>query len=301
MHPCEHLSSLLETAGIEIEDAEEETFIVFSGNSESSQDLGMVGPKSDNLEISINGSEFDIFQSPKILASTRNQGTTGFVVWKASLKLASWLKSPQNVLFRRGLLSQQSTILELGCGVSPVVGLSVVPRVSKFIATDQDHVLKALKQNIDENRGALNTSRSRKNPLHPSPELLVKHLDWELHDLDRLAHCLGQDGVPDKQIRRRGIDMVTACDCVYNEYLMEPFVKACVSVCKARNEALHEDSTEQPTFCLIAQQLRSSDIFELWLKTMLRHFHVFKMPPEEAGPEFAEGCGFVIHLAVLKR
>ena len=211
------------------------------------------------------------------------------------------MTSPQNLIFRKGLLSQESTLVELGSGVSPVVGLSVAPRVSKYIATDQGDVLKLLKRNIDVNRRALDASCSKnKNQTRRSSELLVKHLNWELHDLDRLAHCLGQNGMPDEHIRRRGIDMVLACDCVYNEYLMEPLIKACVSACMARKETFQEDSTEQPTICLVAQQLRSPDIFELWLKSMLRHFRMFKIRPEEAGSEFAAGSGFVVHLAILK-
>lgn len=58
------------------------------------------------------------------------------VVWKITPLFADWIASPSNILFKNALLSSSSTVLELGCGVSAIVGLALSPYVAKYIATE---------------------------------------------------------------------------------------------------------------------------------------------------------------------
>lgn len=89
--------------------------------------------------------------------------------------------------------------------------------------------------------------------------------------------------------------MVVACDCIYNEALIEPLNSTCAALCKLRKE------DETPTLCLIAQQLRSPDVFEAWLKSFARKFDVWQVPGEMLGEGLGEGSGFVVHVGVVKK
>lgn len=53
-----------------------EAFLLFS-QSIPSQNLGFVNPKATVLDISINGYDLTIHQSPTLLSSNRGGGTTG--------------------------------------------------------------------------------------------------------------------------------------------------------------------------------------------------------------------------------
>lgn len=53
-----------------------ETFLTFANNLPS-QNLGMVNPKADSVDVSVGDADFTIHQSPGILASDRSAGTTG--------------------------------------------------------------------------------------------------------------------------------------------------------------------------------------------------------------------------------
>ena len=68
---------------------------------------------------------------------------------------ASWLASPTNILFRTGVLSASSTVLELGCGVSALVGIALGPLVSRYVLSDQPYVARFVEQNLEQNQRAL--------------------------------------------------------------------------------------------------------------------------------------------------
>ncbi|SMQ51223.1 unnamed protein product [Zymoseptoria tritici ST99CH_3D7] len=106
--------------GGEIVDVDEETFDLFS-QCPSSQDLGMVDAAASLLELSVAGRDFEIAQSPGLLQSSRGGGTTGAAVWRSSVRLAEWLAWDRNPLFTTKALHSESTILELGSGISGLV------------------------------------------------------------------------------------------------------------------------------------------------------------------------------------
>lgn len=58
------------------------------------------------------------------------------VVWKITPLFADWIASPSNVLFKDAVLDSSSTVIELGCGISGIVGLALAPRVGTYLATE---------------------------------------------------------------------------------------------------------------------------------------------------------------------
>ncbi|KAI9877811.1 MAG: hypothetical protein M1830_002745 [Pleopsidium flavum] len=303
------IEDLLLMLGGGVSDPEEESFLLFS-QTLPSQDLGFVDSKAYKLELTIAGKDLLINQSPTILSSNRAAGTTGAVTWKISPLFAEWIASPQNVLFRLEILNRNSTVLELGCGISGVVALTLGPCIGKYVATDQEYALKLLKQNIAENSSiVLRSSQRIKNRADNMPRKAVRAacnsstgniqimaLDWELNSLSTLPELLNTGVFHVGGSVSGGVDAVVACDCIYNEALIEPLVKTCVDICRLR-----PDSPENnPTLCIVAQQLRSSDVFEAWLLAFHQAFHVWRVPDDLLTEGLKENSGFVVHIGILR-
>ena len=139
-----------------------------------------------------------------------------------------------------------------------------------------------VKSRIDPAIGT--TSRSGSN-------IVTMSLDWETDEISSSLLGSGDSS--------NGFDAVIACDCIYNDALIEPFVQTCKDVCKLRN--MQGDASEiEPTVCIIAQQLRSADVFEEWLKSFHKFFHVWRLPDEELSLDLASNSGFVIHIGILR-
>ncbi|KAF1843455.1 uncharacterized protein K460DRAFT_368357 [Cucurbitaria berberidis CBS 394.84] len=305
----EHLTHIL---GEPVIDAEEEAFIIFSQEIPS-QSLGFIDSQASTLEVCVAGHDLTIHQSRGLLTSDRKAGTTGAVVWKVTPLFAQWISSPNNFLSTTSLLTPTSTAIELGAGVSGVVALSLGPRISHYTATDQAYVLKLLRQNIAENlpvvfphtnnkvkKGGKSTTASKKNQQpaasssgmsEASERIEVRSLDWETDDVSQL----------------QAVDLVVACDCIYNEALIEPLNSTCAAICRLRGADASSSSsssdsanTSRPTLCLIAQQLRSPDVFEAWLKSFHRLFEVWRVPDGMLDEGLREGSGFVVHVGIVR-
>jgi hypothetical protein len=106
----------------------------------------------------------------------------------------------------------------------------------------------------------------------------TESLDWETDDVSQSP----------------AVDLVIACDCIYNESLIEPLNSTCAALCRLRAEG------ESPTLCLIAQQLRSPDVFEAWLKSFQEKFVVWQVPDGLLGEGLREGSGFVVHVGIVR-
>ncbi|OBT94918.2 hypothetical protein VE01_07504 [Pseudogymnoascus verrucosus] len=345
------VESLLRALGDEIEDAEEESFLLFS-QPIPSQNLGFVDQTATSIDLTIAGRDLTIYQSPTILSSTRGGGTTGAVLWKITPLVATWLSSPTNPFTTHSVFTPSSTVLELGSGISGVIALALSPSVSSYTLTDQSYVLKLLRQNISSNLPSLtrkskpsNNSNSSKSKAKAKSKrgatqaaateggeggeggegdsnIQIKTLDWET---DEVAGLLPGGG---------SFDAVIACDCIYNDALIEPLVQACVDACRLRERErkAHRDSddttttasnsannsnaqtnsgggggeaaelgnVEGKTVCIIAQQLRSDQVFEGWLTAFKESFRVWRVPDEVAGVGLRGGEGFVVHVGVLR-
>ncbi|TVY65520.1 Diaminohydroxyphosphoribosylamino-pyrimidine deaminase [Lachnellula suecica] len=283
------LSTLLAALGPEIVDPEEESFLLFS-QSIPSQNLGFVDSKATSLDLTIGDRDLTILQSPTILSSNRGGGTTGAVVWKITPLFASWITAPSNVLFKQGILDGSSSVLELGCGISGIIGLTLAPRVAEYVLTDQDYVMKLLNQNLAENfqsTSSASSSKGRKSSAKPkrgstftestqkSSNVIAKALDWET---DEVTASLSGAG---------SFEVIIACDCIYNDALIQPLVQTCVDACKLRVGG-------EQTVCVVAQQLRSAEVFEGWLKAFHAAFRVWRVPDEELVDGLKEDSGFVL-------
>ncbi|OBT66150.1 hypothetical protein VE03_05168 [Pseudogymnoascus sp. 23342-1-I1] len=342
------VESLLRALGDEIEDAEEgkslialitlQSFLLFS-QPIPSQNLGFVDQSATSIDLTIAGRDLTIYQSPTILSSTRGGGTTGAVLWKITPLVATWLSSPTNPFTTHSIFTPSSTLLELGSGISGVIALALSPSVSSYTLTDQSYVLKLLRQNISSNlpftrkpkssnsnpskskakskskRGAAQAAAAEGGEGGEGGEgdsnIQIKTLDWET---DEVAGLLPGGG---------SFDAVIACDCIYNDALIEPLVQACVDACRLRESTrrLNQGDNTNPTnttgeggargggdagglgnlegkaVCIIAQQLRSDQVFEGWLTAFKESFRVWRVPDEVAGVGLRGGEGFVVHVA----
>ncbi|KAL7814231.1 hypothetical protein V8C44DRAFT_326131 [Trichoderma aethiopicum] len=332
------LQELLSNLDDEIQDTDEETFLLYA-NTVPLEGLGFIDSRASTLDIQLNGKDVTIHQSPGVLASSRKGGTTGAVLWKITPLFAEWLSSPSNPL-TPFLTQQTSSIIELGCGISPLNALSLSHKVSRYVLTDQPYVQKLLLQNLAANIHTFSssstttkahpssssrsktkttpTSSSSSSPLHSSSpsstgvkakaaaaEIHFSVLDWETSQVTpSLTHSPTTSS----------FDAVLSCDCVYNYALIEPFVQTCVDICALRNKDTtstlrsnqqQQDSADgnlvlRPCLCIVAQQLRNDDVFHTWLTAFRRRFRVWRVPGGRMPVELRPEAGFVVHVGILK-
>lgn len=223
------LEDLLSTLGEDIGDPEEESFLLFSQKIPS-RDLGFVDARAKSLEITISNRDLIIQQSPTLLSSNREGGTTGAVVWKITPLFAQWITSDSNILFRSSTFDKSSTVLELGSGSSGIVAIALAHRIGRYVATDQEYVFKLLKANIEENSPKQKVSGSSIVKHHGKPHgnngsafarsnIKVLALDWESSLISSLPTLMDADSASVSKV----IDGVIACDCIYNESLSKAY------------------------------------------------------------------------------
>lgn len=216
--------------------------------------------------------------------------------------MAEYLADAKNILRQIGVLSSKSVVVELGCGVSGLIGLVVGPTVQQYVLTDQSYVARFVEKNISENKAAMRPTASKKKKKSKqvsAPNLdnvVFKALDWELDEV-----TTGLTGLD----HARSFDVVIACDCIYNEALIEPLVRACVDVCTLREKDRDADNSQDtpstsPTLCIVGQQLRDPDIFDGWIKEFHKYFRTWRLPDEVLSPTLQSGPGFVLHCGVLR-
>jgi hypothetical protein len=221
------------------------------------------------------------------------------VVWKVTPRFATWVTSPQNPLIKDGLLNQNTSVLELGCGISGIIGLALGPSVRQYVLTDQEYVLKLLRQNLEENRVATGSSASKGRssgkqgkksyaPALTTTNVIAQALDWETDEISNVV------------VNEESFDVVIACDCIYNDALIAPLVSTCVEACKLRQVAAASDAGLEPAMCIVGQQLRSDEVFEGWLKEFHKSFHVWRIPDEVLTDDLKENSGFVLHIGILR-
>ncbi|KAK3368921.1 hypothetical protein B0T24DRAFT_344392 [Lasiosphaeria ovina] len=326
------LDALLQLLGEEISTPDEETFDLFSQQLPS-QSLGFVDPKSTTLELTVAGRDLTIHQSPGVLSSNRAGGTTGAVVWKITPLFAEWISNSSNILFSHGILSPRSLVLELGCGISGLVGLLLAPRIARYVLTDQPYVARFIEQNIAENHHQpQNRSQGRQQQQQKRPKggqnkqkqqqqaakltstpvressggggggglIHFMPLDWETDEVTRAL----TGAAVDDATAAAGFDAVVACDCIYNLALIEPFVATCADACRLRGggkAAEAENSHDSPpTVCIVAQQLRDPIVFEAWLASFVKPFRAWRVPDSMLPDGLRSHSGFVVHVGVLR-
>ncbi|KUM60887.1 hypothetical protein ACN42_g6244 [Penicillium freii] len=294
--------------GEEVIDVDEESFLLYAQDIPSNN-LGMLDPRAPSVEISINGNEYTIHQSPSLLSSHRTGGTTG----------AEWITNPSNPLWTTSLLSQTSTVAELGTGISALVALVLAPSVRHYIATDQEYVRKLFRMNLDANasigvsssnskaKGKSKGSKSSKSVSNSTAKrvdnISFTTLDWETDQAASLKECMDSDDVHGQDEEEeggedKGFDLLLSCDCIYNEALVAPFVRTCAEICRLRPAYLAGSEEprphRKPTVCIIAQQQRSPDVFETWLRETMREFRVWRLSDDVLGEGLKSGSGYLV-------
>ncbi|KAK2616427.1 Ribosomal protein lysine methyltransferase [Conoideocrella luteorostrata] len=295
--PLEELLPYLED---EIQDPDEETFLLYS-NPVISQNLGFIDPKAETLEVNLSGRDLTIHQSPAVLGSTRAGGTTGAVLWKVAPLFAEWLASPKNPLFST-ILGASSTLLELGCGISPLNAFAAAPRIAQYVLSDQPYVQKLVNQNLLANpmpavgKAARPGLKRKPSASTGMQNIQFRVLDWEQ---DQVTTSLAAPSC--------SFDAVVATDCVYNYALVEPFVQTCVDVCMLKQQQREADGRVgsgqefglHPCVCVVAQHLRNDDVFRSWLAAFRERFRVWRVR-EDVVPGLGAKDGFVVHVGVLR-
>ncbi|KGO76850.1 hypothetical protein PITC_005410 [Penicillium italicum] len=373
--------------GEEVIDVDEESFLLFAQDIPSNN-LGMLNPRAPSVEISINGNEYTIHQSPSLLSSHRAGGTTGagkcgpwstapphrsahdlhqflydlspespetttpssdfsagrlpksevprpgprveaFAIlesrflWKITPLFAEWITNPSNPLWTTSLLSQTSTVAELGTGISALVALALAPSVRHYIATDQEYVRKLFRTNLDANasvgvsssnsnskakskgKGSKSSKLKPSSTAKPVDNISFTTLDWETDQAASLKECMdldahGQDAEEGAE-EDKGFDLLLSCDCIYNEALVAPFVRTCAEICRLRPAYVAgSGESRKPTVCIIAQQQRSPDVFETWLRETMREFRVWRLSDDVLGERLGSGSGYLVHLLLVR-
>ncbi|WQF83567.1 Putative lysine methyltransferase, S-adenosyl-L-methionine-dependent methyltransferase superfamily [Colletotrichum destructivum] len=329
------VKALISTLEEEILDPEEETFFLFSHEIPSSN-LGFIDPKATELSLTLAGRDFTIHQSPTVLSSTRAGGTTGAVLWKITPLFATYLSSPSSPF--SPIFRPTSAVLELGCGISPLTALLLAPRVARYVLTDQPYVSRMIHQNLEANplpsssSSSKSSSRRKKtgggaSSSSPSSSstpgvIAFQSLDWELDTPD--PSLTGSPTI-------RSFDAIVCCDCIYNEALVAPLVSATADLARLRlreredraeardsanNNALLQDhhssafssssspssdaDRSEPCVCIVAQQLRSPDVFEEWARAFHRDFRVWRVPDALLPEGLRIDSGFVVHVGILR-
>ncbi|KAL4944754.1 hypothetical protein BDV06DRAFT_232555 [Aspergillus oleicola] len=334
--------SFLSRIGDEVEDAEEESFLLFSQDIPSSN-LGFVDSKATSVDLTIHDTEYTIHQSPTLLSSSRAGGTTGAVLWKITPHFASWLSDvSSNPLWTNEYLTPSSTIVELGCGISALTALCLAPLLEPgsgngtgqghYLATDQEYVHKLFRINLQTNppklsskkvggKGASKGKKSQQQKTsnrdndddgHQHQNITFTSLDWETDVPDTLKNQIqSSTSTPSTDTHLEedsdaGFDLLLSCDCIYNEALISPFVRTCAEIAQLRSPSLSPSSPSamKPTICIIAQQQRSPDVFEAWLRETMRSFRVFRLGDDVLKVEdklgLGQGSGYLVHALVLR-
>ncbi|RHZ70625.1 hypothetical protein CDV55_102115 [Aspergillus turcosus] len=323
MDQTEALDNFLSSIGEEVEDAEEESFLLFSRDIPSAN-LGFVDSRATTVDVTIHGQDYSISQSPTLLSSSRAGGTTGAVLWKITPAFAEWISAAQsNPLWKHSLLTSGSTVVELGCGISGLIALALGPSIRHYVATDQEYVHRLFRENLENNvsaaapitsksqqrgKGKKRAAGQQKPPRKqdgPGPlNITFAALDWELDVPASLKDSIGltgDDDHDDEEGEDKGFDLLLSCDCIYNEALVGPFVRTCADFCRLR--PVHTAgwrASRPPTICIIAQQQRSPEVFEAWLQETLRVFRVWRLSDEALGEGLRSGTGYLVHLLLLR-
>lgn len=254
---------------IEPEDLEEHVFELFTSRvPDTSHGLGFI-QRANKVNISVGEYDLTVTQSLATLNSTTESSTTGAVVWKVAPYFAEWLLKEDTVF--HFLLNQDTTIVELGAGSGGVLPCVLAGKVKTYLVTDQRHIIKLARKNIDENASSKALSK-----------IECFDYDWEQRESSQ-PFLSKLDGVQSNGV-------VLATDTIYNEYLIPHFVNAVSGMIAAMGEGSQ---------VILAQQLRDSQIFEDCLRALMdAGFSVWSVPDHHLSPELVDG--FAVHYLMKK-
>jgi hypothetical protein len=288
----------METSGLEeigADTIQEHIFDLFvERKNENPEGLGWLSRDSEVQVTIADKYDLSIKQSLSLLNSKKESSTTGAVAWRVSPRFCEWVLD-ENSLFHDLLSSPHSIVVELGAGVAGIVASVIGPRVGRYIATDQSHLLKLLRTNIENNlvssvHSAAHYSgrKGRGRPKHehksalPTSHVLVEEFDWE--NLDTIGYF-------ENDIRGVGCNgIILACDTIYNDYLIPHFCAAVKLVLSTMGSGSR---------LIMAQQLRSEEVLESCLVALSgAGLCVYSVESAQLSAELSNG--FAVHLTMLR-
>ncbi|KAH8925913.1 hypothetical protein BT69DRAFT_1348392 [Atractiella rhizophila] len=234
-----------------VEDADEEVYDAFIDKpKESSTGLGFLSSKDSTLTIempsgaSASSREVQVHQSPSSLKS--RSGDTGSVLWRVSVLFADFVLSAPFPIF-----DSENYVYELGAGTG-FLASALSPTVARWTCSDLSDNLKLIKRTLMAN------SKYTAN-VH------IEERDWTAQY---------------KNDEQKGPDVVLGVDVLFNESLLQPFVRTVKQLC--------------PRCFVLVQELRSAEVHREFLETALREWTGWKiyalnrhaLPPELGNGEF---------------
>ncbi len=191
--------------------------------------------------------------------------------------MADWLARPGNVFFssdghghtEAALLGPRSAILELGCGISGVIGLALTGKGSRAGGGDGGSGGGSAKKRVSRAsaRRGVPTVTAAAAPATAAANTVARYvltdqsyvakflqrnldengtgaasaakgalyfrpLDWETDEVT--TSLLRSADEASKLHAPASFDAVLACDCIYNEALIAPLVQTCADACRLR-------------------------------------------------------------------
>ncbi|KAG7813677.1 hypothetical protein KL921_001223 [Ogataea angusta] len=211
--------------------------------------------RTDEVRVAVGDDEYVVQQSVSAFNSSNRDGTTGFVTWSTSQVVAEWLLRPKNAVFDA---IRSSSVVELGSGVSGLLACSVGRKCRHYVCTDQQGVMKLLKNNLRRNGGVFESSTvatENTSRRHNVPRIDAVTFDWEASSPEAVLELV--QGYP---------DFIITCDTIYNPYLIPHLVRAA------------ETLAGPQTGILVAVQLRESSLLSEFLVHAVDRFRVYRVP-----------------------
>lgn len=252
------------------------------------QHLGYVDKSTETIVVNLprSGMEVQVRQSLTELSSKTQTSSTGFICWQAAAAFADWVVSDAKCPFHGAFKGSNGglTVVELGAGVGAVCASVLGPLTRHYVATDQRHILKLLKANFAENVPDHRYTSSTLEPVQNTPKSAKKgfqcaKVDFVEFDWERLHEALYNFS----EVEQQKPDLVIACDTVYNEYLVPPFLEAISALLGPQSTAV------------VALQLRDEDVMHVFLEKALGSgLNVYSVPDHLLSKDLIQG--FVVYV-----
>lgn len=300
---------------------EDHVFDIYTDRQpQENENLGYINRSTNKLTIELaNGHELNITQSITELNSNSETSSTGFICWKSSIHFVNWLQMDR-CPFK--LENSNLNIMELGSGVSGILASVLGPKCRSYIASDQKHILKLLKRNIQENTSdfisttindevskgktstsklstndIVKTSRSKKSlstndtvkTTNSKPTKLLSTIDVIEFDWEYLQHGIHEyEQLKSNYSSNWGSkpDLIISCDTIYNEFLLPHLINAIDSLLTPSAAAI------------IIAQLRDCEMIEIFVNLVIKkNLNIHSIPNDLLSHQLNQG--FVVYYITL--
>lgn len=250
------------------------------------QHLGYVDKSKNIINLTCADHDLTIKQSLSSLNSNSQSSSTGFICWQTTSFLVDWILTnplcPFYSIFKDAKLRNNLSILELGTGISSIIASIIGPRTKNYIATDQKHILKLSKENFNNNVVSNNFSSStlNKKAINSVSNSTINFIDfdWEFPEQGLLEYF----SLSDHEVMP---DLIIACDTIYNDYLISPFLNTCKKLLNDVNGIL------------VGIQLRDEGVMETFLhETLKSKLKLYYIPINQLSNDLVNG--FVVYYIV---